>query len=456
MAKQKSLSLKLENVGPIKDADVTFGDLTVFVGPQATGKSIFLQFLKLVLDTGYVHDQLLKHGIDWKSRPSDFLDVYLGGGMNAVWQSGRSKIWKNGREMGLQNLVYRGWRKKRTVFHIPAQRVLTLANGWPRPFQGFSSEDPFAVRDFSERFRLLMEQELAESEVLFPKPKRLKQEYRNLLSKHLFGSFGLCIDRHVAQKRLVLRQHSDDQQEDIVPPIPFMAWSAGQREFVPLLLGLYWLMPSAQVKRRRDIVWAIIEELEMGLHPNAISVVLLLVLELLWRGYRVCLSTHSPHVLDLVWAIRTIKKHKPDVNYLLDIFQGENDESLKTEPLKKVARSVLKKEIYVYYFDSKGNAHDISDLDPGAEDKDMAGWGGLTEFTGRVNDIVAQVVAKASREPSTEPTEEPPELLGNSLGNEPSERLIRQPPSEETAQLPENSLPPSNQPSLPQIEGDNL
>ena len=59
-------SLKLEAIGRIECADVTFGDLTVLVGPQATGKSIFLQFLKLVADTGYVHDQMKRHGMNWK------------------------------------------------------------------------------------------------------------------------------------------------------------------------------------------------------------------------------------------------------------------------------------------------------------------------------------------------------------------------------------------------------
>ena len=34
---------------------------------------------------------------------------------------------------------------------------------------------------------------------------------------------------------------------------------------------------------------------------------------------------------------------------------------------------------------------DISDLDPGAEDIAEGGWGGLTEFSGRVGDIVAEV-----------------------------------------------------------------
>lgn len=45
-------SLRLDRVGQIVCADVRLADLTVLVGPQATGKSIFLQFLKLVLDTG--------------------------------------------------------------------------------------------------------------------------------------------------------------------------------------------------------------------------------------------------------------------------------------------------------------------------------------------------------------------------------------------------------------------
>jgi predicted ATPase len=46
------MHVQLKNIGPIKDADIRFGDLTVFVGPQASGKSIALQFLKLVLDNG--------------------------------------------------------------------------------------------------------------------------------------------------------------------------------------------------------------------------------------------------------------------------------------------------------------------------------------------------------------------------------------------------------------------
>ena len=45
----------------------------------------------------------------------------------------------------------------------------------------------------------------------------------------------------------------------------------------------------------------------MGLHPRAVSGVLLMVLELLRRGYRVCLSTHSTQVLEFAWALRHLQ-----------------------------------------------------------------------------------------------------------------------------------------------------
>lgn len=390
--------LKLENVGQIKLAEVEFGDLTVLVGPQATGKSIFLQFLKLAADTGYVHDEMRKHGMDWKRSLPDFLDVYLGEGMRELWHNGEtaSAIAVDGKKIDAGEMARPLHRtKKASVFYIPAQRVLSLANGWPRPFTAFSTEDPFAVRDFSETFRILMEQELGRADALFPKTNRLKKEYRDLLSRDVFGGFGLRVDRHGAQKRLVLRQG------DTSKPIPYMAWSAGQREFVPLLMGLYWLMPSARVKRRGDINWVVIEELEMGLHPNAISVVLLLVLELLWRGYRVCLSTHSPHVLDVVWALRAIQERRAEPARLLEVFDVR-----KTDPMKGVAQEAIRRMARVYYFDRDGRTRDISNLDPGSQDETEAGWGGLSEFSGRVNDVVAKVVNENPNPASPSPNQE--------------------------------------------------
>ena len=44
--------LKVNSLGPIREADVRFGDLTVFVGLQVIGESIFLQLLKLTMREG--------------------------------------------------------------------------------------------------------------------------------------------------------------------------------------------------------------------------------------------------------------------------------------------------------------------------------------------------------------------------------------------------------------------
>ncbi|MDZ7358629.1 MAG: ATP-binding protein, partial [candidate division KSB1 bacterium] len=272
--------LKLENIGQIAEATLSFGDLTVLVGPQATGKSIALQLLKLIVDTGHVFEELKKHGLDWSRKLDEFLDIYLGEGMRRIWREGESAItWQN-KKIDFLKLVGRVPKSKiETMFYIPAQRVLTLRDGWPRPFTDYSPGDPYAVREFSEKLRLLLEQEFTAAEGLFPQERRLKRELRELLTQAFFPGHDLQIARYRSQRRLVLQAGKSEEN------LPFMVWSAGQREFVPLLLGFYWLMPPSKVPRREKIEWVVIEELEMGLHPQAISVTMLMVLELLWRGY---------------------------------------------------------------------------------------------------------------------------------------------------------------------------
>jgi hypothetical protein len=382
-----NLRLQLKSVGQIEDADIEFGDLTVLVGPQATGKSIFLQFLRLLVDTGYVIDELRKHGLVWNKDIGHFLDIYLGEGMRDVWRNGdnQSAIIYNGDPIDLSTVIQRRRRSKtESLFFIPAQRVLTLGRGWPRPFSDYGASDPFSVRDFSEKIRLLIETGWGRSEggEIFPQTRRLKNELRKILDRTVFHGFGLRVDTHGAQKRLVLRGKGTEAT------LPFMVWSAGQREFVPLLVGFYWLLPPTKVPRRQEVEWVVIEEPEAGLHPNAISAVLLLILDLLARGYRVCLSTHSPHVLDVVWALRVIRQYQAPSIKILDLFNTR-----KTDPMKEMADAVFRKIARVYYFDQKtGRSHDISGLDPGSEEASEAGWGGLSEFSGHVADVVAKVV----------------------------------------------------------------
>jgi len=48
----------------------------------------------------------------------------------------------------------------------------------------------------------------------------------------------------------------------------------------------------------------------------------------------------------------------------------------------------------VQYFDrERGTTRDISDLDPSSEEEGESGWGGLSEFSARANEAVANAVS---------------------------------------------------------------
>ncbi len=380
-------TLNIRRLGQIKEACLTFGDLTVLVGPQATGKSIALQLLKLAIDAGQVQNEMGRYGLDWAGKLPDFLDAYFGEGMHAIWKDKETAIDWQGKPVDLQQIAKRRRKfKDENLFFIPAQRVLTLRDGWPRPFTDYTPGDPFAVREFSEKLRVLVEKELG-AESLFPQVRRLKREFRDLLERDVFSRYALKIDKVRSQKRLVLGTEREGDN------LPYMVWSAGQREFVPLLLGFYWLMPPTKVSRRGQIKWVVLEELEMGLHPRAISVVLLMVLELIARGYRVCLSTHSSQVLDAMWALKNLRENSASPDVLLKIFGAPVSGSMR-----RLANEVIGKSYRIHYFNREsGITRDISALDPNSEERGEAGWGGLSEFSGRANDAVAAAVANADR-----------------------------------------------------------
>ena len=67
-----SHELHIQRVAHIEDAKVRFGDLTVLVGPQATGKSILLQFHKLLVDIGCVLAEMKRDGLDWEKTSPAF------------------------------------------------------------------------------------------------------------------------------------------------------------------------------------------------------------------------------------------------------------------------------------------------------------------------------------------------------------------------------------------------
>jgi hypothetical protein len=262
------------------------------------------------------------------------------------------------------------------LYYIPAHRTLMLADGWPQRL--IAPEVPFVARLFSESLLELVTELEGDRDAVFPDSSRLKQAFRHYVDDAIFHGGRLRLATSGLRRQLKLTYAGED--------LSFMSWTTGQREFVPLLLALYSLLPAGKVTRRAPIEWVVIEEPELGLHPRGTLAVMLFVFELLHRGYRVALATHSPVVLDVAWAMRQLRG-RGSAQRLCEAFDVP-----RTNDVVGVMKSALDRSVSVTYLHhtKKGvESADISSLDPASEDEGEAGWGGLTEWSGRFSAAVA-------------------------------------------------------------------
>jgi len=388
--------LEVKSFGPLSHADITFGDLTVLVGPQATGKSLLVQLVKAIRNAAAIRAELTRHGFDWmhsKAPLAAYCSLYFGGGHQALITK-KTSIQRDGDVVNFDSVIFDKAEPPpggASVFLIPAQRVLVLQRGWPQPFMSYSVGDPYAMRHFSDALRLLMEQAFETETSIFPHARRLSASLKRSIDDSIYIGAKLELETDGLQKRIVLTR------PDSRASLPYLAWSAGQREFTPLLLGLYRLLPATHT-RRGALETVIIEEPEMGLHPQAIVSFCLLALELLERKYRVIVTTHSPVVLDVVWALRQLQDvpQKSALRALQAIFHAPS----LTPQLREIFIAALAREYKTYYFDRTASGvvtRDISTLDPGAEDEQVAGWGGLSGFSGRIAEIVGDALSRGRR-----------------------------------------------------------
>lgn len=375
--------LEVRDFAQIEEADLELGDLTVLVGPQGSGKSLALQWLKTAMDGKHIEKALKDAGADVQ-KPDALIDLIFGVGMKDAWRP-PTEVLLDGETIKRESLKKRG-NGAESVFFVPAHRASLISDGWAQPFQKFTAETPVVARLFSQTlFELFTGRD---STRLFPRERVLKREYRELIDQAVFhsGTIGLEEDAQHA-KRLRLTHGSSK--------LPFMTWTAGQREFTPLLLGLYHLLPPRKLRKQPHIDWVVIEEPEMGLHPQALSAFLLMVLDLLWRGYRVAISTHSPVVLTMMWMLRVLRERRARATLVCEGFGVK-----ATRQMKLVAERALAPEVelrtYLMHFQENGKviSRDISGLDPGSDDPREAGWGGLTAFTTRFADAVRTAVAE--------------------------------------------------------------
>lgn len=371
--------LTIRRFAHVEEVHVEFGDLTVLVGAQGTGKSLVLQWLKVALDGKQIVGALRDAGQE-TDNPDVLIDLIFGVGMGSAWRKGESEVELNDKPITPTSIARLGDGHAR-VFFIPAHRAMLISDGWAAPFQKLTSETPVVARLFSQN--LFDRFTRRSGDKLFPLDRVLKGVYRRSIDDAVFHGGTVGVETDTQHRKRLKLTHGGAQ-------LPFMTWTAGQREFTPLLLGLYELLPSRKKSKVESIDWVVVEEPEMGLHPSAIRAFMLLVLDLLWRGYRVVVSTHSPLVLTAVWMLRRLSKEGATPTRVCEGFGVEPGQAMR-----QVAASSLEKDYRTHLLAFEGQvvrSKDISSLDPGDEDDDVAGWGGLTGFASDFAEAVRRTV----------------------------------------------------------------
>ncbi len=336
-----SNKFSLKNFGPIKKADVEFGDMTFLVGPQASGKSIFLQAWKLHEDWNVIKSTLDTYS--YNTENGNLLKHYFG--IN------------NLDAKALDGNMDGGDTEK--IFYMPAQRVLCIADGRPKRFMEFDYETPYVVREFSEYLR----QNFA------PDAEAMASDINSPSS--IFHDATIEIDSSTGPQKMRLRIGGTS--------LAFVSWSAGQKEYMPLSMAHYFI--SRQ--KSQTFKYIVIEEPEMGLHPRAIIEFIGEVSRLMSLGYKIVISTHSSVFLDFAWAVRTMQ------NSTEDNFKKMLLEAGITDPESGNQIYASRSNIRTYYFND-GISKDISTLDAWSDDPDISHMGELTSFNSRLCDAISK------------------------------------------------------------------
>ena len=371
----------IKNLGPISEASVEFGDLTFLVGPQATGKSLFLETLKLVSDGGHIVRTLDTYSYA-TGRVENILNAYYGDGMSKLWREETSATYGERTYSGTSWLLEKDHEPspKESLLYIPAQRILSISDGRPKNFMEFDAATPYVLRHFSEALRLFFGQVtlMGDGMIGFKSDVGGAHHQTILYSRaeqEIFNHADITIEEDRGQKKLF--QRIDGMR------VPFMSWSTGQKEFIPLLFVFYRLVDGEPYK------YVIIEEPEMGLHPRAINTIILQLLIFMQAGYRIIVSTHSPMFLEFAWAF----------NFLQSLKMAHFNEALaEILSMNKwemgMTDKVSTKTIRTYFFqrnsDGKVSTKDISSLDVDDDDTIISEWGGLSSFASKASEVVSK------------------------------------------------------------------
>lgn len=199
-------SLEVNNFGPIEKAKVNFGDLTFIVGPQASGKSLFLELLKYLLDKDFILSNLKRFNyVVESSNPKKILDLFFGEGMNEAFRED-TDIFLNGKRLTTNSLLTFDQENLTTerMFYIPAQRILSISDGRPKNFMEFDVATPYVLRLFSETLRIYLQGGL-DNAVIFPAGKRLKEALLNSFDENIFHGGKIVMEDVAGLRKFKMR-----------------------------------------------------------------------------------------------------------------------------------------------------------------------------------------------------------------------------------------------------------
>lgn len=376
----------IKNLGPISEASVEFGDLTFLVGPQATGKSLFLETLKLVSDRDHIVRTLDTYSYV-TGRVENILNAYYGDGMSKLWREETSATYGERTYSGTSWLLEKDHEPspKESLLYIPAQRILSISDGRPKNFMEFDAATPYVLRHFSEALRLFFGQVTLMGDGMIGFKSDVGGEHHQTIlysraEQEIFNHADITIEEDRGQKKLF--QRIDGMR------VPFMSWSTGQKEFIPLLFVFYRLVDGEPYKGE-PYKYVIIEEPEMGLHPRAINTIILQLLIFMQAGYRIIVSTHSPMFLEFAWAFNFLQSLKMAHfnEALAEILSMDYWEMSMTD---KVSTKTIRTYFFQRNSDGKVSTKDISSLDVDDDDTIISEWGGLSSFASKASEVISK------------------------------------------------------------------
>jgi len=345
--------LVIENFGPIKQADIDLRELTVFVGPQATGKSLAAQsayFLRRY------EDLLLSLSSNPCKATRSALEKWLGQDLS-VYVMPKTTLYWNSSEPDVQFANEVSWRtgnmqispslKERyktpasfqeTEIYIPAGRTLySFLPPYSLVSRVLASQDwPGFILNFYETLGRTINWLRTEPE----DPTHTRAE--KFLEERVASIFKGKI--HYGDETIQLKM----QNGDMLSPTSI---ASGQMEIWP-----FWAIAEAGVKSPRFAAATIyFEEPETHLHPLAQRHVMEMVAYLVRNGTRFLLTTHSPYVL---YAIN---------NFLMTQKVLDTGNPLPEGSSEDIALRAA--QVSAYRFGVDGKVYDIMDRDIGLIDE---------------------------------------------------------------------------------------